>query len=73
LVVTHHVPARRPAARPSTRRRGSGLSRSGKTVSKAQQRMMFARYGDAARKFTTRGRYRRLPERKRAPSARSAR
>jgi hypothetical protein len=43
-----------------------GLSRTNRTVSRAQQRLLFARYGDAAKAFTSRGRYRRLVERKAA-------
>jgi hypothetical protein len=47
------------------RRRGTGLSPSGKTVSRRQQRYLFARFGAAARKYTTKGRYAHLPERSR--------
>jgi len=53
--------------------RGSGLSRTGLTLSKAQQRLLFARFGDAAERFTTKGRYSRLPERKGPPTGRTAR
>jgi hypothetical protein len=62
LATTHHAPRRSAPAR----RRGTGLSPTGKTVSRAQQRLLFARFGKAAKKYTTRGRYKRLPERKRA-------
>jgi len=34
---------------------------------------LFSKFGAAARKYTTRGRYKRLPERKGAPTARTAR
>lgn len=37
------------------------------------QRLLFARFGEAARKFTSGGRYAHLPERKGAPTARTAR
>jgi len=47
-------------------KRGSGLSSSGKALSRAQTRLLFARYGPAARQFTSRGRYATLPERVRS-------
>lgn len=58
--------AARRAARIGTARDGHrrGLSRRNKTVSRAQQRLLFARYGARAREWTARGRYARLPERK---------
>ena len=54
-----------PATSPRPPRRSSraGLSREGRTLSRAQQRLLFSRYGDAARAFTSTGRYGRLPER----------
>jgi hypothetical protein len=39
-----------------------GLSR-GKTKSRVQQRFLFWKLGGVARKYTTKGRYRHLPER----------
>jgi hypothetical protein len=35
-------------------------------LSRAQTRLLFARYGPSARQFTTRGAYARLPERVRS-------
>ena len=45
---------------------GRGLSETGKTLSRAQQRLMFARLGPAAKKYTSRGRYKRVDRRRRA-------
>lgn len=66
------------AARRAARSTGGGshkrgLSRRNRTVSRAQQRYLFARYGARARQWTSRGRYARLPERKSAPTVRSSR
>ena len=64
---SHRPGTPRPAAvgTPSSKR-GSGLSSSGKALSRAQTRLLFARYGPAARQFTSRGRYATLPERVRS-------
>ena len=59
--------ARRRAAALPFKSRGDGhrqgLTRHNRTKSRAQQRLLFARYGDAAKKWTSRGRYTQLPER----------